>query len=143
MIPTSFWGYPDKENIMRNISVLCIALVLCLDLVLFVHASKKPKLDLDGPYTASCVAEIHGASMSGWARVRGSGASRNASYMCSMGTLNTENATKSGRDKNGIFSDKAWYRGSKQGSIYADASVWGSAVNDDKWYNASVSDSDS
>ena len=139
MIPTSFWGYPDKENIMRNINVLCIALLLCLGLVLFVHASKKPKLKWDGPYYAACVAEIQGASMRGWARVRGTGAVRNGFYACSMGSLTMP---KSGASKNGSFTDKVSYRGSRQGSIEATASAYGSNRRG-HWYNASVSDSDS
>ena len=127
---------------MRTVIVFAVLLVLCLGVVLCVHASKKPKTVWDGPYNASCVAEIHGASMSGWARVRGTGAVRNGSYMCSMGTLNTPNTPDSGANINGSFTGYADYFGSNQGSIYADASAWGSNRHGE-WYSVSVSDSDS
>ena len=124
---------------MRNIIVFAVLLVLGLGIVLYAHAQKQPQNIWSGPYNASCVAEIHGVSMSGWALVYGTGAVRNGSYMCSMGALTTPD---SGSGKNGVFTGYVNHVGSNQGSIYANASAWGSDIQGD-WYSASASDSDS
>lgn len=133
----NFSVYRDKENIMKNLSVFSILIVFFVGAVLFVQASKQPKNKWDGPYNASCVAERNGASISGWAKARGTGAVRNGSFMCSMGMRVTPDSS-SGLD--GTFSGGVRYSGSAHGTLYADSSSWGSDRHANTW-SATVSDS--
>ena len=124
---------------MKYAPVLLIVFLL-LGAVFFVYASKRPKTDTDGPYTASCVAERRGITASGWARARSTGAGRNGSYMISMPISGrTGGPVDSDHFLDGYFNEKVTRSVNTSRTLYANADAWGSDRHSNTWA-ASVQD---
>ena len=129
---------------MKTLRFLLTVMILALSVVAFVYASKKPTTKSDGPYTATCVAERDGLSVSGKAKVEGKLRVVNGSYFMGFTKLNPYGTIKSTSDHflNGKFTmpyrQKPMNLG--QGRLAVSASAWGSAT-DGQWYDgAAVSD---
>ena len=124
---------------MKYAPVLLIVFLL-LGAVFFVYASKRPKTDTDGPYTASCVAERRGITASGWARALSTGAGRNGSFVISMPISGrTGGPVDSDHFLDGYFNEKVTRSVNTSRTLYANADAWGSDRHRNTWA-ASVQD---
>ena len=124
---------------MKYAPVLLIVFLL-LGVVFFVYASKRPKTDTDGPYTASGVAERRGITASGWARARSTGAGRNGSFVISMPLSGTFGGPiDSGSNIRGYFNEKVTRSVNTSRTLYANADAWGSDRHNNTWA-ASIQD---
>ena len=124
---------------MKYAPVLLIVFLL-LGAVFFVYASKRPKTDTDGPYTASGVAERRGITASGWARARSTGAGRNGSFVISMPISGrTGGPVDSDHFLDGYFNEKVTRSVNTSRTLYANADAWGSDRHSNTWA-ASIQD---
>ena len=124
---------------MKYALVLLIAVFL--GAVFFAHASKRPKTETDGPYTASGVAERRGTTVDGWVKARSTGAGRDGNYMISLPLKGIGGGpyVRSGSLINGYFSDRVERNANTSRTLYANSDVWGSDKHSNTWA-ASIQD---